>query len=170
MGVVIGSIVRQARQARPPTLDLIRVSRAMCQERGGNDGPASIGSGSVALGVGLVVIISRPGRVVIWAGWALGTFALAMGAIGVLVHVISNCDADLLDDHDTATWRTMGEVGRWWLAAMGGVGPTPPLAPASLSFAALLLLLAGIGVRSREATTSSVPAPAATGLEEGSPR
>ena len=60
-------------------------------------------------------------------------------------------DAGVLDFHYTATWPTMSEVERWWLAATGGVGPSPSLAPASLAFAALLLLLASIRLPVRAA-------------------
>ena len=80
-------------------------------------------------------------------GWALWPWLL--GGAGVIVHVISNHDAGVLDYHFSATWPTMGEIERWWLAATGGVGPTPPLAPLSLAFAALLLLIASIGVAAR---------------------
>ncbi len=64
--------------------------------------------------------------------------------MGVYFHVLSNYDAGILDFRYTAAWPTMSDLDRWWLAATGGVGPTPPLAAASLSFAALLVLLASV--------------------------
>ena len=55
------------------------------------------------------------------------------------------------------------------VAATGGVGPTPPLAPASPSFAALLLLLASVGVSLHVHAAQAAPAGAAwSGADEGS--
>lgn len=66
----------------------------------------------------------------------------------------------------------MGDLGRWWLAVTGAVGASPPLAPASVCFAALLVLLASL--RRAEARTDarasvSVVAAVATGEGTASP-
>jgi len=121
----------------------------------------------LAVVIGIVLIGLRPSRIAIRVGRVLGLVALLIGGIGVLVHVISNHDAGVLDFHYTATWPTMSEVERWWLAATGGVGPTPPLAPASLAFAALLLLLASIRVPVRvRAERNAVARAARSGYDE----
>jgi hypothetical protein len=122
----------------------------------------------VAVSVGILLIIVRRGRAVAWTARALGAVALVLGGVGVLVHVISNYDAGVLDYHYTDTWPTMGELGRWWLAATGGVGPTPPLAPASLAFAALLLLMATIGILAPAGVTEAAAVTAGwTDAEDG---
>jgi hypothetical protein len=111
----------------------------------------------MAVSMGILLVVARPGRAAVWTARGLGAVALVLGGVGVLVHVISNHDAGILDYHYTDTWPTMGEVGRWWLAATGGVGPTPPLAPASLAFAALLLLMATIGILAPARAARSAP-------------
>jgi len=123
---------------------------------------------SVALAIVLVAV--RPGRGTIRIARALAGVSFLLGAVGVLVHVISNRDAGVLDYRYTATWPTMSELQRWWLAATGGVGPTPSLAPMSLAFSAVLVLLASIRVPVR--ATSPVPVavqPARIGYDDPSP-
>jgi len=97
--------------------------------------------------------------------------ALVLGGVGVLVHVISNYDAGVLNYHYSATWPTMSDVERWWLASIGAVGPTPPLAPASLAFGALVPLLASVrvAVRVRAAHTAAIQ-PAHAGYDEATPQ
>ncbi len=66
----------------------------------------------------------------------------ASGAIGVVIHVRSNYEAAPLDFRYTDSWPTTAEPIRWLLAATDTVGPSPTLAPAALTFAALALLAA----------------------------
>jgi hypothetical protein len=100
----------------------------------------ALGLVSAALGI---VAVHR-GRSLIRVAQALTLGGLLMGLVGVLIHVVENHDAGVLDFRYAATWPTMDEPGRWWLAATGAVGATPPLAPASLTFAAALVLLASL--------------------------
>ena len=124
----------------------------------------------LAAAVGIVVIAVRPGRAAVRIARVLGVVALTLGGIGVLVHVISNYDAGVLDYHYTDTWPTMSGLERWWLAATGAVGPTPPLAPAALAFAALLLLLASVRVPIRVRAPRPVAMQTARpGFEDRSP-
>jgi hypothetical protein len=94
--------------------------------------------------VGLLLVAIRPDRWRIRVAQALAVGGLVMGAVGVAIHIIENHDAGVLDFRYTVTWPVMDELGRWWLAATGTVGPSPPLAPASLSFAAALVILASL--------------------------
>jgi hypothetical protein len=94
--------------------------------------------------VALVIVAVRTDRSMIRVAQVLALGGLVMGVVGVAIHVIENHDAGVLDFRYSATWPTMDELGRWWLAATGAVGATPPLAPASLSFAAALVLLASV--------------------------
>ena len=70
-----------------------------------------------------------------------------MSAFGIFEHVKANYDAGPLDRRYAARWETMSEPSRWWTAASGGVGPSPPLAPAVMAQAALCLALATAGRR-----------------------
>jgi hypothetical protein len=118
-----------------------------------------------AVVVALVLVAARPRRWLVRTGQACAATALAMGVIGVAIHVIENHEAGVLDFRYADTWPTMGELGRWWLAATGAVGATPPLAPASLSFAAVLVLLASVRLGTRDERVT-VPTPAGIRLDE----
>ena len=96
----------------------------------------------VALGIGLVVLVRRPGRRSVLAARIAGAAVAVSGAIGVFIHVRANYEAAPLDFRFTATWPTTPEPIRWLLAATDTVGPSPTLAPAALTFAALCLLAA----------------------------
>ena len=66
----------------------------------------------LAVVLAVVLVGCRPshGAVRVARGLAAGAFLL--GAIGVLVHVISNHDAGVLDYRYAATWPTMSELRR----------------------------------------------------------
>ncbi len=100
----------------------------------------------VAVALAVVLVAFRPGRGTVRVARGLAAVAFLLGAIGVLVHVISNHDAGVFDFRYATTWPTMSELQRWWLASTGGVGPTPSLAPMSLAFGAILVLPASIRV------------------------
>jgi len=92
--------------------------------------------------VGLALIATarraRPVRV----AQALCVVVLAASVFGVWEHVEGNEHAGALDQRTADTWETTPALQRWWLAASGGVGPSPPLAPGVLAQAALMLLAA----------------------------
>ncbi len=79
---------------------------------------------------------------------ALAAVALAVGLIGVGIHVWANLEAAPLDRDYEAVWATMPALEQWWLAITGGVGPAPTLAPGALVEIGLALLLATIQPRS----------------------
>ena len=72
----------------------------------------------------------------------LAAAVAASGAIGVFIHVRANYEAAPLDFRYTDSWPTTAEPIRWLLAATDTVGPSPTLAPAALTFAALALFAA----------------------------
>ena len=72
----------------------------------------------------------------------LSIAVLAASAFGVWEHVEGNQEAGALDQRTAATWESTPTIQRWWLAASGGVGPAPPLAPGVLAQAGLMLLAA----------------------------
>lgn len=72
------------------------------------------------------------------AGFGL---VLLVGAVGVVEHVRANWLAAPLDSTVGATWDQRGLLSQLWLAATGGVGPSPSLAPLVITQAALLGLL-----------------------------
>lgn len=97
-----------------------------------------IGLAAVALGL---VAAARHARLVHLAR-VLGIVVLVAAAFGVWEHIEGNEHAGALDQRTAATWEATPPVRRFWLAASGGVGPSPPLAPGVLAQAALMLLAA----------------------------
>jgi hypothetical protein len=66
-------------------------------------------------------------------------FTIAVGAsalLGIFEHVRANVEAGYLDATYGATWAARSSLERWWIAASGGVGPSPVLAPGVLLLAA----------------------------------
>ena len=96
----------------------------------------------VVLGVAVVVLAARPGRRAVRFVRALAVLVAIVGAIGVFIHVRSNYEAAPLDFRYTDSWPTTAEPIRWLLAATDTVGPSPTLAPAAITFAAIALLAA----------------------------
>jgi hypothetical protein len=88
----------------------------------------------------LVATARTPGRLRVARGLCIAV--LAASAFGVWEHIEGNEEAGALDQRTAANWATTPAVQRWWLAASGGVGPSPPLAPGVLAQAALMLLAA----------------------------
>lgn len=73
---------------------------------------------------------------------------LVVGVVGVVEHVRANVLAAPLDAVVGPTWDQRGLLEQLWLAASGGVGPSPSLAPLITSQAALLGLVATTHARS----------------------
>jgi hypothetical protein len=99
----------------------------------------------VALGLAIAVLATGHGRRGVRAVQIVRAIAVTVaisGAIGVFIHVRSNYEAAPLDFRYTDSWPTTAEPIRWLLAATDTVGPSPTLAPAALTFAALALLAA----------------------------
>ena len=80
----------------------------------------------------------------------LAALVLAASAYGVFDHVLANHESGALDQRYAASWDTLPASEQWWLAVTKTVGPAPTLAPGVLGQAALLLLLASVGLRGRE--------------------
>jgi hypothetical protein len=94
-----------------------------------------------ALGVAIALLAAAHPRAVHVARFVSSVVA-ATGAVGVFIHVRANYEAAPLDFRFTDSWPTTAEPIRWLLAATDTVGPSPTLAPAALTFAALALLAA----------------------------
>ncbi|MGE3857549.1 MAG: hypothetical protein AB7G21_11405 [Dehalococcoidia bacterium] len=97
-----------------------------------------VGVAAVALGL---VAAARRARLVRIAR-VLSIIVLLAAAFGVWEHIEGNEHAGALDQRTAATWETTPALQRFWLAASGGVGPSPPLAPGVLAQSALMLLAA----------------------------
>jgi hypothetical protein len=97
-----------------------------------------------AIAVGVVLLAVRPRRRTVRAVRALVVAVFLVAAFGVYEHIQANYDAAPLDFRYADRWPTMSTADRWWTAASGGVGPSPPLVPAVLAQAALCLGLATI--------------------------
>ncbi|HEV8547097.1 MAG TPA: hypothetical protein VGQ64_12445 [Candidatus Limnocylindrales bacterium] len=96
----------------------------------------------VVLGLAVVVLAVRPGRRAVRFVRILAVLVAIVGAIGVFIHVRSNYETAPLDFRYTDSWPTTAEPIRWLLAATDTVGPSPTLAPAAITFAAIALLAA----------------------------
>ena len=96
----------------------------------------------VPLGVAIGALGLRPNRTTVTAARVVASVIVVVAGFGVFEHVRANYDAGSLDRRYSARWATMSEPARWWTAASGGVGPSPPLAPGVMAQAALCLGLA----------------------------
>ena len=92
--------------------------------------------------VALSMIATARSRMSLRIAQGLYVVVLAASAFGVWSHVEGNHESGALDQSYAATWESTPAARRWWLAASGGVGPSPPLAPGVLAQAALMLLAA----------------------------
>lgn len=97
---------------------------------------------SLALALGFLV--ARPSAAIRVAR-AVALAVAVVAVFGIVEHVKANYDAGPLDRRYSTRWETMSESSRWWTAVSGGVGPSPPLAPAILAQAACCLALATAG-------------------------
>lgn len=117
----------------------------------------------LAAGLAAVAIRPSPGRV--RAARVLATIAAVGGLYGVIDHVAENHAAAPLDASYGPKWESMSAAAQWWAAATGGVGPSPPLAPAMLAQIGVCLALAtvghpttGAGQRGERRSAGGVPA------------
>lgn len=104
----------------------------------------------VALGVLVVALALLPaarGRPALLAAVrVLAVLVLVGAAFGIYEHIAANHDAGPLNGRYAATWAQLPVLTRWWFAASMTVGPAPPLAPGVLGYAALLTLIATVGL------------------------
>ncbi len=80
-------------------------------------------------------------------GTILAARVLAVGSVlgsgfGVLEHVKSNVETAPLNALWADTWDTLSPLNQWWLAATGGAGAAPTLAPGFLALTGICLALA----------------------------
>jgi hypothetical protein len=94
------------------------------------------------LGVAIAILAYAHSARAVHVARLVSSVVAASGAIGVFIHVRANYEAAPLDFRFTDSWPTTAEPIRWLLAATDTVGPSPTLAPAALTFAALALLAA----------------------------
>ena len=97
----------------------------------------------VLLGAGVLWV--RRTRMTVTLARVSGAVAALGGAYGVVIHVLSNYQAGPLDRLYATTWDALPLVTRLWLAATGGTGPAPPLAPGMLALAGVCLILGSLG-------------------------
>ncbi len=96
-----------------------------------------------ALGAAIAILVTGRGRRgAVRTARVIAAVVATSGAIGVLIHVRSTYEAAPLDFRYSDSWPTTAEPVRWLLAATDTVAPSPTLAPAALTFAALALLAA----------------------------
>jgi hypothetical protein len=112
------------------------------------------------LGAATFAVALRRTRLLVLAARAVALVLAAAGAYGVYEHVAANHAAGALDARYSATWEGLSAATQWWLAASGGVGPSPSLAPGVLAFAGLCLAAATLAHPALRpgSTGSGVPA------------
>lgn len=102
-------------------------------------------AGLAVVAAGAAVAAAGRGRAALVTGRVAALVVAAVGVFGVYEHVTSNYEAGPLDFRYTERWPAMSEPERWWAAATGEVGPSPPLAPGILALAGACLGLALMG-------------------------
>jgi len=98
----------------------------------------------LVLAASLWVMLRHPSAVAVRRVRYLAAVVVVVGALGVLVHSITNFEAAPLDREYEKTWPTMSTPQQVWLAATGQVGSAPTLAPGALVEIALGLMLATV--------------------------
>ncbi|MCT9931204.1 hypothetical protein N5079_13360 [Planotetraspora sp. A-T 1434] len=101
----------------------------------------------VLLALTVALYGSRRRRGVIAWIRGLAGVVLLLSLFGIYEHVSANYAAGPLDQRYATTWDALPWTTRWWYALTKTVGPSPPLAPATLAQAAILMLLATVGER-----------------------
>jgi hypothetical protein len=98
-----------------------------------------------ALAVAWVTVVRGRSRSAILAARWLAAVGVTAAAFGIAVHVWANLDAAPLDRDVAAIWSTLPPLQQLFLAATGGVGPAPTLAPGALGEVALAVALGTVG-------------------------
>jgi hypothetical protein len=93
-------------------------------------------------GVAAGLLLRAPTAQRVRAARLLAVIVVCSAVVGIWQHIAANYDAAPLDFRYGATWASLPELERWWLAISKTVGPSPPLAPGALAIAAFSVLLA----------------------------
>jgi hypothetical protein len=103
---------------------------------------AWVATGALAVAIVLLARFPRRGRVRL--ARILAALVVLSALLGIWEHVYANYDAGSLDHRYADSWDGLTEPTRWWLALSKTVGPSPPLAPAALAQAGVIVLLATV--------------------------
>lgn len=90
--------------------------------------------------VGVVTALGGPRRL----AQVAGGFGLFGALAGMWHHIEANHALGPHVPPYAESWATMSAAEQWWVAAAGGLGPAPALAPGLLGLAGALLLVAVI--------------------------
>lgn len=101
------------------------------------------------LAIGIAAVALRPTRGVLLGARVLAVGSALAGLFGVWEHVSSNWKVAPLSASYASTWDTLPPLQQWWLAATGGVGAAPPMAPGFLALTGICLALATTGLAAR---------------------
>lgn len=97
------------------------------------------------LAVAIAAYVVRPTRTVVRAVRVVAIAAALGAAWGAKEHIEANLVAGAASPVLGDRWGSFSTVYRWWLAATGGAGDTPPLAPGFLALTGIILALATLG-------------------------
>jgi hypothetical protein len=106
---------------------------------------ATVWPALAVLAVAWVTVVRGRSRSAIIAARWLAAVGVAAAAAGIAVHVWANLDAAPLDRDAAAIWSSLPPLQQVFLAATGGVGPAPTLAPGALGQVALAVALGTVG-------------------------
>lgn len=97
--------------------------------------------------IGVIALAVRWSRGTVLSARALAVVAVLSSGIGVFEHIEGNLKTAPLSADYSETWDTLSGLQQFWLAATGGVGPAPPLAPGFLALTGICLALATLDWR-----------------------
>ncbi|MFB4268810.1 hypothetical protein [Nonomuraea sp. GTA35] len=97
--------------------------------------------------VALVLLLLRDAGPVVTVVRVLAAIVLLASVYGVFMHVSVNHGMGAMDPQ----WDSYSPLTQWWNALTKSVGMAPPLAPGMLAQSALLLLLASLTPKRRQA-------------------
>lgn len=87
----------------------------------------------------------RDSRAAIISVRIIAGLSVVTSAVGAFQHIVSNWETAPLSAQFATTWEAVPLWQQWWLAASGGAGAAPPLAPGFVALSGLCLALATIG-------------------------
>ena len=108
----------------------------------GSAGQAIVWPTLAALAIGTLAVARFASPRAISVARVIAVVVVGVALVGIWMHVQENLTAGPLDRKYAATWDSLPALQQWWLAATGGVGPAPILAPGVLLQLGLGLLLA----------------------------
>jgi hypothetical protein len=133
------------------TLSVLAIAFELAAERHWNNTVQLIPWAVLVLMVAAIGLATSSRPTPVLAARVLAGLALAASAFGIYEHVADNYQVGELDAVYSDSWAHRSIADRVYLAFTKTVGAAPPIAPAALGQAGLLVLLATVGQGRRAA-------------------